>query len=358
MFFFLLVPLAGLVYALWHVWWVLPFAPAWRWVAVGVGVLSFLTMFLNFSKAIDSMPLGLASAVYEVGNSVIFVLLYVVLAFLLLDIGRLVHLVPKHIIVSNGYTSLALFVLLLALFVYGNVHYHDKYRETLSLTTTKKLDRPLKLVLMSDLHLGYHNRRAELARWVDMVNAEAPDAVLIGGDIIDISLRPLLEENMAEELRRIKAPIYACLGNHEYYSGEPRAEQFFRDAGITLLRDSAATMGGVCIVGRDDRTNPQRRSVAELMSAARDGQYTILLDHQPYHLERAERAGVDFQFSGHTHHGQVWPISWITEAIYEKAFGQHRRGNTSYYVSSGIGIWGGKFRIGTRSEYVVATIHN
>jgi predicted MPP superfamily phosphohydrolase len=84
--------------------------------------------------------------------------------------------------------------------------------------------------------------------------------------------------------------------------------------------------------------------------------YTIILDHQPYNLERSEQAGADFQLSGHTHRGQVWPISWITDAIYECSWGSHQRGNTRFYVSSGIGIWGGKYRIGTQSEYVVATI--
>jgi predicted MPP superfamily phosphohydrolase len=96
--------------------------------------------------------------------------------------------------------------------------------------------------------------------------------------------------------------------------------------------------------------------VAQLAQKADHERFTILMDHQPYKLEEAEQAGIDFQLSGHTHHGQVWPISWITDAIYECAFGQHQRGNTHYYVSSGIGIWGGKYRIGTCSEYVVATI--
>ena len=84
--------------------------------------------------------------------------------------------------------------------------------------------------------------------------------------------------------------------------------------------------------------------------------YTIVLDHQPYHLEEAEAAGIDFQLSGHTHRGQVWPISWITDAIYECSWGEHQRGSTRYYISSGLGIWGGKFRIGTQSEYIVATL--
>ena len=81
---------------------------------------------------------------------------------------------------------------------------------------------------------------------------------------------------------------------------------------------------------------------------------TAYLD--PIWVSLAEKAGVDFQLSGHTHRGQVWPISWITDALYECSWGEHQRGATRYYVSSGIGLWGGKFRIGTQSEYVVATL--
>ena len=92
------------------------------------------------------------------------------------------------------------------------------------------------------------------------------------------------------------------------------------------------------------------------MQKADRTRYCILLEHQPFHLEQAERQQIDFQFSGHTHYGQVWPISWVTDAMYECAYGQHQRGETHYYVSSGLGIWGGKYRIGTRSEYVVVTV--
>ena len=60
----------------------------------------------------------------------------------------------------------------------------------------------------------------------------------------------------------------------------------------------------------------------------------------------------------HTHRGQFWPLSWITDAMYEKSWGHHKRGNTRYYISSGLGIWGPKIRIGTRSEYLVLHITN
>lgn len=390
MIIFFVLPFVGLGYALWHIWQVLPFSNIWRWTAVGAALVLFLSMFVMFSGAIEKMPLNLASIVYEFGTSVIFIQLYLMMIFLLLDLGRLMHLVPKAWLFSNGYTSLAILVAMLAIFGYGNIHYYNKVREAIDIKTDKVISlgndfskkKPIRIVLMSDLHLGYHNRKAEFRRWVDMVNAEKPDLILIGGDIIDISVRPLLEENIAKEFHHLHAPIYACLGNHEYYSGEPKAQQFYKEAGIHLLRDSIvkignnsnAQQGNLFIIGRDDRSNPHRKSIKQILSEYKANKssvsgnghqalsinpqkdFTILLDHQPYHLEEAEQNGIDFQFSGHTHRGQVWPISWITDAIYEDSFGPLQKGKTQYYVSSGMGIWGGKFRIGTRSEYVVLTI--
>ena len=385
---FLVLPIAGVLYTAWRVWHLLPFAIAMRWVTVGVLVMWFCTIFIAFSGVIEKMPLDLAMAVYEVGYSFIFILLYMVMLFLVLDLGRLAHIVPKTWLFDNGYTSIGILAVMLLLFGYGNIHYNNKVREQIGIKTDKAISsdkatssdkaissdkKSTRIVLLSDLHLGYHNRRSDFRKWVDMINAEQPDLILIAGDIIDISVRPLIEENMAEEFHRLKAPVYACLGNHEYYSSQPLARRFYREAGITLLQDSVAKIGNLCIIGRDDRTNMQRKSLAMIMQEARkkglistsdlhhgtySNEFLILLDHQPYHLEEAEQNGIDFQFSGHTHHGQVWPIFWITDALYEKAYGSLQKGNTQYYISSGMGIWGGKFRIGTQSEYVVLTIEH
>jgi len=370
---FMVLPLVGIAYVGWHVWTLVPLPRLWRAVIVATGVLSFLLLFLNLGRVIDRMPLSLARICYDVGNSSIFILLYMVIIFLVLDLGRLCRVVPAAWLHQNFYTTATLTIGLFVLFLLANIQYNNKVRVPIYITTNKPLEKPMRLVMLSDLHLGYHNPKKELHRWVDLINGEQPDLVLIAGDLIDMSIRPLLEENMAEEFRRIQAPVYACLGNHEYYTGEPQAQQFYRDAGIHLLRDTGEVVNGLCIIGRDDRTNPHRKSLGTIIKnlpqlgeagggfpqsgEAGGGLYTILMDHQPYHLEQAERAGIDFQLSGHTHRGQVWPISWITDRLYECSWGEHRRGNTRYYVSSGIGIWGGKFRIGTRSEYVVATIN-
>jgi hypothetical protein len=371
MIIFLVLPLAAMAYISWHVWCLLPLAWGWKTLVVTLLVASFLLLFAGIFHSTDRMPMPLATAVYEIGTSSIFVMLYLFMLFLVMDLGRLVHLLPRTLFYSNWWTVGAITVFLFGLFLYGNLHYQHKYRQELTLTSDK-ITKPVKAVMLSDLHIGYHNRRDELHRWVDMINSEQPDVILIAGDIIDGSMRPLRDERMHEEFRRLKAPVYACLGNHEYFSGEPDAQRFYRDAGIHLLRDSAAFIplgtgsvpdgspSGLCIIGRDDRTNPHRLPLAKIMAAQSSlishSSFLILLDHQPYHLEQAERQGIDFQFSGHTHYGQVWPISWITDTIYECAFGAHKRGHTNYYVSSGLGIWGGKFRIGTRSEYVVLNL--
>lgn len=355
---FFVLPLAGLAYVFWRTWWLLPLSGALKAAVLGAMLLCFLMIFCYFGGALDKMPMSLATAVYEIGNASIFVMLYLVMLYGLLDLGRAVHLVPHSLLFHSLKGSLMVTGVMLLVFGCGYVHYMHKERCTLSLDTQKTLEQPLKILMASDLHAGYLNREGELNRWINFINKENADIILIGGDIIDGSVRALREEHAAEAFRRLNAPVVACLGNHEYYAGIDSALAFYRKAGITLLRDSAVTIKGINIIGRDDRTNRSRKPIGELKKGLDMSRYTILLDHQPYNLEQAEQAGIDFQFSGHTHYGQMWPISWITDAIYEDAFGPLRKGNTQYYVSSGLGIWGAKFRIGTRSEYIVATLKN
>lgn len=356
---FLSVLLLLLGYVLWHVWSILPFGRLGKWIVTLFLAICVLSMFFFLGGKLDAMPLPVASICYETSTSSLIVLLYLAMAFIVLDIARIVHLLPSRLLHDSWTGTISLLVVMTCIFVAGNIKYNNKVRVSLNLTTQKELKKTYKMVMLSDLHLGYHNLRSDLARWVDLINAEKADIILIAGDIIDNSTRPIEEDQMATELRRLNAPIYACLGNHEYFSNKPKAQEFFKTAGIHLLMDSAAVIDDdITIIGRDDRFNHGRKELKDLCKTVADSTYTIVLDHQPYNLKKAEECHIDFQLSGHTHRGQVWPISWITDAIYECSHGQYQLGKTSFYVSSGIGIWGGKFRIGTQSEYVVATLES
>lgn len=343
--------LALIGYVCWHLWRITP--QGWKLAVVGGFVLWMASLFVGFAVN-DKLPMTAATVLYEVGNTWLIAFLYLLLIFIVADFAALFHLLPK-VYLKDSLVGLGTVVGLVAVILtLGGFHYHHKYREEMTIVTDKPLEKPLTVVLASDLHIGYHNRKPQLARWVNLINAEKPDLILFGGDVIDLSLRPVMEGNFQEEFHRLEAPVMTVLGNHEFYSNLELAQQFLNDAGIQLLKDSVAHFKGLDIIGRDDRTNRKRADLSDLAQGLEG--FTILLDHQPYHLEEAEQAGIDFQFSGHTHRGQVWPISWVTDAMYEKAWGHHRRGNTQYYVSSGLGIWGPKIRIGTRSEYLVLHI--
>ena len=345
--------LASLGYVIWHLWRITPGGWPVKLVAVGLFLLWMALAFANIRLS-EKVSVKTASFLTDVGYPWMIAFLYLLIVFVLADILSLCRVLPKACLTSSTAGLLGTIGIVAIVLVYGGIHYRHKYREELTVHTDKPSNKPLTFVLASDLHVGYGNRRKELARWIDLINAEHPDLVLFCGDIVDMHLRPIREEGYAEEFRRLEAPAFAVLGNHEHFEDPKGSERFYADAGITLLKDSIAQFQGMTLIGREDRSNRQRKPLSELVGT-RDG-FTLLLDHQPTNLAEAEEAGIDFQFSGHTHHGQVWPLSWITDLMFEKAHGYHSRAKTQYYITSGLGIWGPKIRVGTRSEYLVLHI--
>ena len=217
----------------------------------------------------------------------------------------------------------------------------------------------MKVVAISDVHLGNGTRKPQLKKFVEMINAENPDLIVIGGDLIDNSPLPLYQQKMQEELNQLKAPmgIYLAPGNHEYISGMEECEQFLKDTPIRLLRDTIVTLpNGLQIIGRDDRSNRRRTPIADLMKKVDNTQPTLLLDHQPYEVAKKDSLGIDIQFSGHTHRGQVWPLSLLVDNMYEQSHGYRQWPHSHVYVSSGLSLWGPPFRIGTDSDMLVMTI--
>lgn len=358
---FLLLPLATVLLGLYYIHYslrvLLPHQRLLRLIVDGVNIAMLASMVLLFLTR-AALPTAIVSPLYHFSTAWVFVILYVLMLCLVLSSLRFIPLLQPYLSDSPR-LALALGVGLVALLGYGYWHYEQKERVELSLELAKPMPRSLKVVALSDLHLGYTISRAELARWVDMINAESPDLILIAGDVIDGYLRPVIESGMHEELTRLRSRlgVYACLGNHEYIQGGHQQADWFARAGIRLLRDEAVLVdNSLYIIGRDDRTARGRKPLDSLVAGLDRDKPMILLDHQPYHLEEAERVGIDLQLSGHTHRGQVFPINLLVDLMYERSHGYYRRGGTQYYISSGLGIWGGKFRIGTQSEYVCMTL--
>lgn len=326
-------------------------------------ILAFsVLLFFAIGKRI---PVYLASSLYKVGTGWFMLIIQAFLITAVLDLVRVVNTLFIHsdswfFDASSPKRGALLVVATLFVALLGHVNYLKKRRVELNLKVDKKLPKDLKIVLLTDMHLGYAIENKELKSWVSLVNNEYPDLVLIAGDIIDVSLLPLQYFQLDKVLKQFnsKYGTYACVGNHEYLSGIERSIEFLKSADITILRDRVVSLDDLHInlVGRDDKTNLKRKSLSKVVEGINREYLNILLDHQPYNLEGATENKIDLQFSGHTHRGQVWPISWITDRLFENSYGYLRKGDTQYYVSSGIGIWGGRYRVGTRSEYVVINV--
>ena len=298
------------------------------------------------------MPVFLSHTMYEVGTGWLIFTLYMVLFLLAFDLLRLCR-------VPFNYGFILSLIFTVVLLGYGYYNYRHPKTNTINIALDKPLagdTKPVKIVAVSDLHLGNGTGKTALKRYVKMINEQNPDLILIAGDLIDNSVVPLYTEKMMEELSELRAPlgVYMVPGNHEYISGIKASARFIQDTPIQLLRDSVVTLpNGIQLIGRDDRSNTARRSLQELMTGIDKSKPIILLDHQPYKLTESEAAGVDLQFSGHTHRGQVWPMNWVTDYIYEQSHGYRQWGNSHIYVSSGLSLWGPPFRIGTESDMAV-----
>ena len=228
----------------------------------------------------------------------------------------------------------------------------------------------LKILQISDLHMGTIVHQQELARYVKHMNALHPDLVVLTGDIFDESTSLADMKAACKDLGSLSQTkgIYFIYGNHDtntytktpHYSQEIMKEEIEKN-GITILADETKTMGSLTIVGRKDRgfaNENNRKSIKDLLQGVPQSNYILVLDHQPVEYKDNANAGVDLQLSGHTHGGQIWPTGQLNELITGGLrYGEKSINDFHIITSSGIAGWGYPIKIGAVSEYVLITIN-
>jgi hypothetical protein len=223
----------------------------------------------------------------------------------------------------------------------------------------------LRIVQLSDLHLGEGLGRAFLEGVVRQVQALQPDVVVITGDLVEGSVAELREH--VEPLRGLSAPlgVYFVTGNHEYFWDGPAWEKAVAGLGITVLhnehrvlrRDGASlVLGGITDLLGGQFAPGHAPDVTAAFAGAPEGCVRVLLAHQPKSVDEAAKAGVALQLSGHTHGGQIFPFGLLVRLQQPVAGGLAERRGVRVYTHQGTGFWGPPLRLGTVPEIAEITL--
>lgn len=223
----------------------------------------------------------------------------------------------------------------------------------------------VRVVQVSDVHLGLLVGERRLAAILRRVREARPDLLVATGDLLDAvgdHLDPLAAAWRAITPRLGK---FAVTGNHEYYAGLAGSLRFFEEAGFRVLREETVTIPGVLnLIGKDypgrralGGAPPPPRPLAELVDAGDPRLFNLFLFHTPTRfVEEAAPLGVDLQLSGHTHDGQLFPFRLLVRLFFRFTAGLHREGSSLLYVSRGTGTWGPPLRFLAPPEVTVFTL--
>jgi predicted MPP superfamily phosphohydrolase len=224
----------------------------------------------------------------------------------------------------------------------------------------------MTVVLISDVHLGAVGSEKRLPEIVEKINALEPDLVCIAGDFFDSDFSAIRNPDAAAAtLKTLSAPygVWAVLGNHDAGSTAAQMQEYLTRCGIHLLNDEYAVVGEKLVLGGKMDRSPiggfGNLTGSDLILTDISDLPVIVMDHNPAHIHQYG-AEVDLILSGHTHKGQIFPGSLITNGMYTVDYGYYRADEASpqVIVSSGVGTWGMPMRVGSDCEIVMIKIHS
>lgn len=319
----------------------------------------FVLMALMFLLVVYAQGPGRGRSCSILSAYWICFLLYNVPALLVFDLAALLF---RPALVVRAWLVLAAAGISALLLIYGSIH----ARQLKTVSYQVELGLPggrARMVLLSDLHIGMFISAPYLERVARRVNALEPDLIVISGDIFDgylpgdEALRPV-----AAAFRRMHAALglYAVTGNHNPDISNQRFLRFLKDAGIHLLYNEVEELPEWNLAGRAGIVDMEavRAPLEDILRNAASGKPTIVLDHDPQGIREAASCGVDLVLCGHTHKGQLFPLTILTRLVngaqYFYGYGVSEK--TRSVISAGTGFFGLPIRIGTDSEIVVVDL--
>ena len=317
----------------------------------------FVSLFLASTRLMpESWPMALARPAWWLGYGtfgvVAYMFLYQVICFFAEQFSRLAY--PRLSPVLRSPRALLVMVSLTVLTVAWGVNEGGSVRVLSRQIHSAKVLRPVRVVALSDLHLGALTLDSRLTALVRLVQAQDPDLVLLVGDIVNDHPEALGPQAAMLRAMTPRLGMFGVFGNHERYEGDAKSAQVFRWAGAELLRGRVVDLPGtgVELLGVDDpgRAGDVSGAIAgEVRALARDidpKRFHILMNHRPLAWREAvQPLGIEVMLSGHTHRGQLFPFYLVVHLFNEFMGGWYEEGGQLLGVSAGAGFWGPPMRV-------------
>jgi predicted MPP superfamily phosphohydrolase len=258
--------------------------------------------------------------------------------------------------------------------VYGYVNLHTVQMTSYTVRTDKDVRATgYRVALIADVHFGVSLDEAALLEKCAEIAAQAPDLVVLCGDIVDHSTTREGMQSVFRALGAIESTygVYYVYGNHDRPSrmmqGPFSAEELnaaIEESGITILQDECVQItDDLVLVGREDRSKGRgdtpRASIEALLADVERTDFILTLDHQPNEYAENTAAGTDLLLSGHTHGGQLFPLDILQELVpfNDAVYGEYALGEDgTAIVTSGFGTWEIPIKTAAPAEYVIIDI--
>jgi len=335
---------------------------AWR-LHVHFGVLP-LWGYRVIIAALVTFVFAMLAIVFKVQNSLVKILgifasyLAVFVPFMTFSLGiaHVVVIIWDASLLWSGIVALAVtFAVVVVGAVLGNTFIVRKTE-----IAVPKLQNKLRIMQISDAHIGILYGKKRLAKIVEKTNHSNPDFVVITGDLTET--KAVLSTDVLSPLSKLNALVFFVEGNHESYVGLDDVLKRISEQNVRILRNEVIETHGIQLVGIDymkaddeayDIHSPHNKNTVKSVLAEmklKSDLPTILLSHNPTGVNYAAANGVDLMLSGHTHKGQVFPFSIITKMAYEFHGGLYDKGNIKVFVSAGVGGVVSRMRLGSFNE--------
>ena len=216
------------------------------------------------------------------------------------------------------------------------------------------LQKEVRFVHLSDVHIGTVHKEKYLQRVVDLTNKQNPDFILMTGDLFDGSI-PVKEE-MLKPLDDLEADSYFSTGNHEEYEGLDFVRRTIKNLKMKLLDSEMIVHDGIQIIGVNDRQSiPKNISLDSILSGIdiNPDVPALLMYHTPVEWEAARKHNIEIMLSGHTHAGQVFPFNFAVRIFFKYVNGWYKKDGKFLHITPGTGTWGPPMRLGSKNQVTV-----